>query len=290
MSDVARRILLTLAVLTLLEALGPEAAQAQYFRRPDSNLNPAILQIDELAVLGRSIDPATELIDHAGKPFRWGDLAGKPTLLVLSYYTCDGSCAVINENLHDLLKKTPSLKPGADFNLITLSFDRRDDLLATGAFRKQLSLADELAPVWTFATFKNEADLKAQTENIGFKFFWSPPDQIFLHPGVYLFFSPEGRLSRILYQQDIDAKDVQLALLDAREGQFRPSEVVNYALSLCYSYNYRDGKYRLSIPVFVGAGALATGILTFAGSALVFRTRRQTRSKEDLRDVAAQRT
>ncbi len=278
MSEVARRIFFSLAVLTLLEAFGPAAAQAQYFRRPDSNLNPAILQIDELAVLGRSIDPATELVDHAGKVFRWGDFAGKPTLLVLSYYTCDGSCAIVNENLHDLLKHTTRFKPGADFNLVTLSFDRRDNLESTGAFKKQLALADELAPVWTFATFKNEADLKAQTEKIGFKFFWSPQDGIFLHPGVYLFFSPEGRLSRVLYQQDIDAKDLELALLDAREGQFKPNEIVNYALSLCYSYNYRDGKYRLSIPVFVGAGALATGILTFAGSALVFRMRRQAQS------------
>lgn len=279
MSDLAARIVFGLAVLMLLEALGPEVAQAQYFRRPDSGLNPAVLQIDERAVLGRSIDPATELIDHAGKMFRWGDMAGKPTLLVLAYYTCDGSCAVINENLHDLLRKTTRLKPGPDFNLITLSFDRRDDLETTGAFRKQLELAGELAPVWTFATFRSADDLKTQTEKIGFRFFWSAQDGIFLHPGVYLFFSPEGRLSRILYQYDIDANDVQLALLDARQGQFRPTELVNYALSLCYSYNYQDGKYRLSIPVFVGAGALATGILTFAGSALVFRSRRQYRQR-----------
>ncbi|MBI5262101.1 MAG: SCO family protein [Bradyrhizobium sp.] len=278
MSDVARSIFFGLAVLTLLEAFGPAVARAEYFRRPESDLNPAILQIDERAVLGRAIDPATELVDHAGKVFRWGDLAGKPTLLVLSYYTCDGSCAVINENLHDLLKQMTGAQPGTDFNLVTLSFDRRDDLKSTDAFRKQIALADGLAPVWTFATFKNEADLKAQTEKIGFKFFWSPQDRIFLHPGVYLFFSPEGRLARILYQQDIDAKDVQLAVLDAREGQFKVSEIASYALSLCYSYNYQDGKYRLSIPVFVGAGAFAMGILTFAGSALVFRMRRQTQS------------
>lgn len=274
-----RKILFFIAALTLFQASGAVDSKAEYFRRPVSDLNPAILQIDERAVLGRSIDPSTELIDHAGRSFRWGDLAGKPTLLVLSYYTCDGSCAVVNENLHDLLRKTSRLHAGNDFNLVTVSFDRRDTLETTDAFRKQLELASELAPVWTFATFKNEADLRAQTEKIGFKFFWSPPDQIFLHPGVYLFFSPEGRLARILYQQDIEAKDVELAVLDAREGNFKVSELANYALSLCYSYNYQDGKYRLSIPVFVGAGAFASGVLTFAGSALVFRLRRQSQSR-----------
>jgi len=274
-----RQILSCLAFLMLLQASGTVAAQAEYFRRPDSDLNPAILQIDERAVLGRSIDASTELIDHAGRGFRWGDLAGKPTVLVLSYYSCDGSCAVVNANLHDLLRKTTRLKAGDDFNLITVSFDRRDNLETTGAFRKQLELAGELAPVWRFATFKNEDDLKAQTEKIGFKFFWSPPDQIFLHPGVYLFFSPEGRLARVLYQQDVDANDVELAVLDAREGNFKISELGKYALSVCYSYNYQDGKYRLSIPVFVGAGAFATGVLTFAGSAMVFRLRRQSQSR-----------
>lgn len=274
-----RKVLLGLFASALLQAASAEEALAQYFRHRDSDLNPAVLQIDEQAVLGRAIDPQTELIDHTGRLFRWGNLAGKPTILVLAYYTCDGSCSVVNENLHGLLKQMPRLKAGQDFNLVTLSFDRRDTLESTGAFRRHLDLADELAPAWTFATFKDDAALKAQTEKIGFKFFWSPQEGLFLHPGVYLFFSPDGGLARVLYQQDIDADDVKLALLDARQGQFKPSEVVNYALSLCYSYNYHDGKYRLSIPVFAAVGALASGLLTFAGSALVFRMRRQTQPR-----------
>lgn len=263
----------------VLQAWPIEEASAQYFRHRDSDLNPAVLQIDEQAVLGRAIDAQTELIDHAGRSFRWGEYAGKPTILVLAYYTCDGSCSTVNDNLHGLLKQMSRFKAGQDFNLVTLSFDRRDTLETSGAFRRHLDLADELAPVWTFATFKDENALKAQTEKIGFKFFWSPQDGLFLHPGVYLFFSPDGRLARILYQQDVDADDIKLALLDARQGQFKPGEVVNYALSLCYSYNYQDGKYRLSIPVFIAVGALASGVLMFAGSALAFRMRRQTQPR-----------
>ncbi|MGO4870195.1 MAG: SCO family protein [Roseiarcus sp.] len=268
-----------LAIVGLLSALGATDASAQYFSHPESVVNPAILQIDERAVLGRSLDPQTELIDQNGRNFHWGDLVGKPTLLVLSYYSCDGSCALINANLHDLLNEITRFKAGADFNLVTLSFDHRDTLKTTNAFRKNLGLSDELASAWTFATFKNEADVKTETEKLGFKFFWSPEDGLFLHPGVYLFFSPEGRLDRILYREDVGAKDVELALLDAREGKFRPSEVIDYAFSLCYSYSYRDGKYRLSIPLFVGVGALTIGLLTLAGSVLSFRLWRQTQPR-----------
>lgn len=251
-------------------------ANAQYFKRPDSDLDPKVLRIDEKAALGRAIDPTTELVDQTGRNFKWSALAGKPTIVVLSYFTCDGSCSLINATLLGLLRQVKRFRPGEDFNLLTVSFDRRDDLATTGAFQRHLELTGDLASAWTFATFKNEADLTAQTEKIGFKFFWSPPDGVFLHPGAFLFFSPKGELARVLYHPDVDASDVELALLDARNGDFKVNELASYAISLCYSYSYHDGKYRLSIPTIVGVGSLALGIATLTGAALLFRSRRRT--------------
>lgn len=258
------------AVVAVLVALACPAS-AQYFRRPVSEIDPRIMLIDEKAVLGAKLDPATAFVDQDGKDRSWGEFLGKPLVLVLSYYSCDGSCSIINSNLAELLKGVDRIVPGEDFRVLTLSFDRHDSLSTTGAFRKHLSLAGPLADNWTFATFKNEADIAAQTEKIGFKFFWVPEDKLFLHPGAFLFFSPEGRLIRVLYQQEVAPGDVQLAVLDARQGQFRPTEIINFALSLCYSYNYHDGKYRLSIPIFVMLGAFLFGITLFAGSAAYYR-------------------
>jgi protein SCO1/2 len=258
--------------MALMLAVGSAAAEAQYFRRPVSELDPNIMLIDEKAVLGAKIRPETPFIDQDGKEFRWADMLGKPTVLVLSYYSCDGSCSIINSTLAELLRDVKFQRAGEDYRILTLSFDRHDTLATTGAFRKHLSLAGPLAEHWTFATFKNEADLKSETERIGFKFFWSPEDRVFLHPGAFLFFSPEGALARVLYQDAITGRDVDLALLDAKQGQFRPGELINFALSLCYSYSYHDGKYVLSIPVFVGLGALGVGLTTLFGSMLVYRT------------------
>jgi protein SCO1/2 len=265
------------AIPALLLALGAADAATPYFRRAPSDLNASILQIDEKAALGRSMDADTPLIDHTGRTFAWRDMFGKPTILVLAYYTCDGSCAVVNMALLDLLKQAKRLRPGTDFNVITLSFDRHDTLETTGAFRRHLDLTRELAASWTFATFRNEADLTTQTEKIGFKFFWSPADRIFLHPGAFLFFSPEGKLARVLYQQEIEGRDIELAVLDARQGQFAPREVINFALSLCYSYNYQDGHYSLNMPLFIGLGALASGLTTFLACILVFKITRRKR-------------
>jgi len=264
--------------LLLMAAAHPDLAQAQYFRRPISTLDPNIMLIDERAVLGAKIAPTTPLINHEGRELTWGDMQGKPTVLVLSYYSCDGSCSIINGTLADLLKNVTAVEPGVDFQVLTLSFDRHDDLKTTDAFKKHLAIAGPLAANWTFATFKNEGDLKSETEKIGFKFFWSPEDRIFLHPGAFLFFSPDGRLIRILYQDAIDSRDVELAILDARQGQFRPVEVIKFALSLCYSYSYHDGKYVMSIPIIVGVGALVFGLLTLFGSIILFKHQKQTLS------------
>lgn len=275
MLSVAEKMLVSLMLAVLLTVGVADTSSAQYFRRPVSALDPSIMQIDEKAVLGRAIDPATPLIDHRGRAFRWGDFLGKPTILVLAYYTCDGSCAVVNTVLADLLKQTSRLRPGEDFNVVTISFDRHDTLETTGAFKKHLDLTKDLDAQWTFATFANETDLKAQTEKIGFKFFWSAEDRTFLHPGAFLFFSPEGKLARVLYQQEVGPKDVELAVLDSRMGQFKPREVLNFALSLCYSYSYQDGKYGLNIPLFVGLGALLTGLTTFIAFVLLYRGSRR---------------
>lgn len=256
-------------------ASGMAEAASIYFRRANSQLDPTVMQIDERAHLGKEIRPETRLVDEHGKAFTWGDMLGKPVILVLSYYTCDGSCSLINQSLADLLKDVKAVKPTEDFRVITLSFDRHDTLAATAVFRNHVALSGEMGGAWTFGTFADENELKAETERIGFKFFWSPEDRIFLHPGAFLFFSPEGKLVRVLYQQEVEARDVELAVLDAKRTILRPREVINLALSLCYSYNYADGKYRLNIPIFVGLGALLGGLMLLALSIVIFITKRR---------------
>jgi protein SCO1/2 len=275
-----RAVFCTLAAMmgaVLVWSSSAETALGQYWRPPVSDLDPRLMIIDERSVLGNKIDPGTEFIDDRGRTFRWDAMLGKPLILVLSYYTCDGSCSIINGALADLLRKVKAVKAGEDFRILTVSFDTHDTQQTAGAFRERLNLPANVAGAWTFATFKSEEDLKKQTGKVGFKFFWSPQDQVFLHPGAYLFFSPEGKLSRVLYQQEVDARDVELGILDANVEHIRPTDIGNLVLSLCYSYNYKDGKYQLNIPVYVGFGALLFGLLTMFGSMVFYKIRRKGR-------------
>ncbi len=263
--------------LTLMLSMSAGTAFAQWWHPPVSDIDPRLMYIDQNSVLGNKIDPGTELTSDLGRGFRWEEMLGKPFILVLSYFTCDGSCSVINQDLAGLLKDVKAVKAGEDFRILTVSFDRHDTLKTAAAFRERLALPAKLAGAWTFATFNSEDDLKKQTERFGFKFFWSPQDKAFLHPGAYLFFSPEGTLSRVLYQQDADARDVELAILDANLDHIQVTDISNLVLSLCYSYNYSDGKYQLRIPIFVAVGALLFGVLTLSGSLIFYRIRRKGR-------------
>ena len=64
-----------------------------------SRIDPAIMQIDESKYLGQPLDPKTAFVDEQGQSFTLAQVLGKPTILVLSYFGCDGSCPTINQNL-----------------------------------------------------------------------------------------------------------------------------------------------------------------------------------------------
>ena len=260
-------------------ALATFPAKAQYGGNvPVSDIDPSVFHIDEKRYLGAKIDGAVDLIDSQGNEFKLGDMLDKPLILVLSYYTCDGSCSVINQDLNAQLAEVTGVTPGKDFNVLTISFDEHDTLESIGAFKDHLKMTEKMDGAWKFATFKNKDDIKPFSDAIGFKFFWSPQDRTFFHPGAFMFLTPkDGRLARVLYALNTGPQDIKLAVFDAKAGEFKPSELVEYAISLCYSYNYAEGKYTVSIPLFVGAGSLTLGITSFAVSVLWFRRRRRGR-------------
>ena len=256
------------------------AAKAEYNRVPESYIDPSIFQIDETKHLGAKVDADLILINEQGKEFKLSEKLGKPLILVLSYYSCDGSCSVINADLRDRLEGVSKVKLGEDFDILTVSFDKHDDLEKLGVFKQYLEETKKVGEGWTFSTMKDPEQIKPFANKLGFQYFWSPTDRTFFHPGAFLFLSAEGRLIRVLYSLNIEPEDVELAVLDAKQGQFRPSEIVNFATSLCYSYNYKEGRYTYNIPLFVAVGSLTLGVTAFSGSVLVFRRRRREREKE----------
>lgn len=265
-----------LGVMAVLAAI-TGGARAEYGRIPTSEIDPAVLRIDEKQFLGVKPDPATPLLDDTGQQATLAQYEGKPLILVLSYYNCDGSCSLVNAELASLLDKVRQWQLGQDFHVLTVSFDAKDTPQTLSHFRSFLSLPKGAGEGWRFAVAGASETARKLADSVGFKYFWSAEDRAFLHPGVYIFLSSEGRVVRYLYNTNSRALDVELALTDAQADAIRPAQIVNYAVSLCYSYNFAEGRYKLNLPLFAGFSSLVFGVSLFLVSAMVYRRRSRGR-------------
>lgn len=268
-----RKGILTVLVVVVLALLGV-SAEAKFYRQHESDLDASVFRIDEAKFMGVKLDPELALIDESGQIRRFKEFTGKPVILIWSYFTCDGSCSAVNAELVNLLEKAKIKGIGSDVEILTISFDADDTLETLKAFKGKLAVPEALAPGWHFALFKNREKIEPATASTGFKFFWAPQDKIFYHPNVFIFLTPDGRISRYLYALVNTPKDVSLALMEAKEGQFKANETLDFAVSLCYSYNYKEGRYTFNIPLFVGVGSLMLGISTLIGSVFFYRFRK----------------
>jgi protein SCO1 len=254
--------------------IGSLPVEANYFQHRDSEIDPDMFRVNEKDFMGVKLDPNLELIGQDGTPLKISGFSGKPTILVWSYYTCDGSCSAVNTELKLLLEAVDQQTIGKDYQVLTLSFDKEDTLESLKNFRTYLELPPKWEKAWTFALLKDPSQIEKISKGTGFNFFWAPQDQIFYHTNVFILLSAEGRITRYIYALTNSEKDMGLALLEARKGDFKINEVIDFAIGLCYSYNYKEGRYTYNIPLFVGLGALFIGLSMLLGSVLLFRKKK----------------
>lgn len=245
-------------------------AQAGYGIQSPSDTDPAIVAISEDVYLGAVVEKNIFLEDINGKTFSLREILDKPVLLVFSYFGCDGACPTVNKTLKRTLAQVDGWKLGKDYYALTLSFNKNDNTKTLNKFLHEQGWKDKIPVGWKIATFQNPEDIVPFTRSLGFKFFWDPRDRVFLHPSVYFMLSPEGRITRMLYPNTINADDVELAITKAygNEITLSPKNMINLFIGTCFSYNYKDGKYTLNYPMFIAWGALIFGFLLLIGGSI----------------------
>lgn len=261
-----------MAVLALLLAVGTtlaEAVGANNVLRKDY-FDPSILKIDTSKYLGNYV-ANTEIILEDGKKAKLYDvLKGKPTILLFSYYTCEGSCPIRIDNLNKLIRKSGSLL-NRDFRVLVLSFDERDTLETLRKFKEGHG---PFTSQWVFGIIPKEK-IETLTGSTGFKFFFSERDKTFVHTNVYIFLAPDGRITRYLFGINPPEKDVRIALAEAEGGRISASSVVDLALLVCYTYDPSRSTFVVNPTIiFGGIGFLALGsviLIAFASNKLIKR-------------------
>ncbi|HEX7553648.1 MAG TPA: SCO family protein [Geothrix sp.] len=262
-----RRLLLAFTLTALAASAGLIKAQPS----PPA-LTPGEVGIDEK--LGATIPLDLELKGEDGKPVTLRQLIDKPTILTLNYFRCAGICTPQLGGVAEVLNRTEAI-PGRDLQVITVSFDERDE--PEVAAQKRTNYLNEITrpfppSAWRFLTGPG-ATTKALADAVGFKFKRDKDD--FIHAAAIIFLSPKGRITRYMYGVSYLPADVQLAAQEAARGEAQPT--INKFLKFCFSYDPAGRKYVLN------ATSIGATIIILAALIFVFaltRRGRKTKSEE----------
>ena len=76
--------------------------------------------------LGQYIPADAVFVDENGKQVNLKNFIDKPTIIAPVYLSCTHECPMLLGGLARVLGKLDMVKPGKDFQVITLSFDEKD--------------------------------------------------------------------------------------------------------------------------------------------------------------------
>jgi protein SCO1 len=261
-------------------ALGTGLAGASV-RAAEAPLSPEMRAIEVIDQRGESVDPELSFVDHTGAAVRLGDrFDGKRAVIVsLNYYRCRVVCSVQLNGLADGLRELEGWTPGDEnFRIVTVSMDPRetpeDAAKKRGTILASLGRGEDVG--WDFLT-GSELQIRALASQLGISYAYDAETDQYAHPGVLVFLTPDGRVSRYVYGLSYAARDLKLGVLEAGEGEIG-SPVEQLYLS-CFQYDASIGRYGpWAFGVMRIGGALIVLVL---GTVLAVLWRRERRSRSD---------
>ncbi len=232
--------------------------------------------------LGDKLPLDVQLTDTNGEVHPLAELfdGTHPVLLVLAYYECPQLCSVVLDGAVAAMRQLDAwgFALGAQYRVATISFDATERV--DQAARKQASVVGKLgrdARAWPFYV-AGEADVRALTERLGFKFLRDPRTGTLAHTAVVFVLTPEGVISRYLYGTDYAPRDLKLALLEASDG--KTGSFGDKILLRCFHYDAASRRYGLFIARFMQAGGLVIFVVVLLLLRAMWRHERRRAAKE----------
>jgi protein SCO1/2 len=208
--------------------------------------------------LGERVPMGLVFTDSHGRPARMQELfdGTHPVLLVLAYYECPQLCSLVLDGAVDAMTKLErwGFELGPQYRVATISFDANEHI--DQAARKQAAVVGKLGHDerdWPFFV-GDEANVRALTDRLGFKFLRDPRTGNLAHTAVAFVLTPDGVISRYLYGTDYPARDLKLALLEASDG--KTGSVGDKILLRCFHYDASTRRYGLFIARFMQVGGV----------------------------------
>lgn len=270
--------------------LAASAAQAQMI--PDNvgqssnGLPPGLVNVGFDPELHKQIPADAAFTDENGRSVQLKEYFGKkPVVLAFVYFTCPMLCNQVEQTLVGTLKMI-SFNPGADYEVVFISFDPSDT--PDAALKKKHEAMSRFArpgtePGWHFLTGSQEA-IDAVTQAADFRFNYDPKTKLFGHASGILLLTPEGRISRYFFGVDYPPSNVRLGLVDASSGKI--GTPVDHILLFCYQYDPTKARYSATVLTVIRMGGVVT-LFCMALGFMIFRRREHRpdasgKSRQDL--------
>jgi protein SCO1/2 len=273
-----RRLTSLLVLLAAVLTVGVAAP----VRAADPVLSPELKAIEVVDQRGQRIDPELRFVDHEGQSVRLGDLfdGERPVILSLNYYRCRVVCSVQLGGLADGLAPLDWVPGDENFQIVTVSIDPKetpaDAAKKRGTVLSQLGKGDDVG--WHFLT-GDELSIRALAAQLGISYAYDAEQDQYAHPGVIVFATPDGGVSRYVYGLSYQPRDLRLGVLEAGEGKI--GDAVDQLYLSCFSYDPSIGRYGpFAFGIMRIGGALTMLILGIFLLFLWRRERRRTRGAE----------
>jgi protein SCO1/2 len=259
-------------VSVLLLGVGSLSAHATVAEEP---LPPLLTQAGIEQRLDQVVPLGERFQDEQGRERSLAAYLGqRPVLLVPAYYGCAVLCSQILNGLAGSLSGM-SLRAGADFQVVVLSFDPQDTP-AQAAARKATVLRRYHRSGgeggWHFLTGREPA-IHRLMQAIGYRYAYDPGSGQYIHAAGLAVLTPQGRVASYLLGMDFAPRELRLRLVEAGDGKI--GSPLERLLLFCYKYDPRHARYGARVVRAVQTGAVLT--LLGLGSLLSFLFMKQRR-------------
>jgi protein SCO1/2 len=268
-------LLTAYAQFTQPQGNSPLYSSRPYEARAPSGLPKAVTGVGIDQKLNEQLPLDLVFKDENGENVKLGEYFGKkPVVLSLVYYQCPMLC---NQVLNGMVTafKVMTFQPGQEFEVVTVSFDPREN--ATLAAAKKNTYVNYLpearrvgaARGWHFLT-GDDASIKRLTEAVGFRYHFDEPTNQFVHASAIYVTTPQGKLARYFYGIEYAARDLRLGLIEAADNKI--GSPVDQLLLYCFHYDPATGKYGAVVMKMMRVGGIVT-LVAMAAMFLLFRRR-----------------
>lgn len=182
--------------------------------------------------------------DETGRQVRLGQLIVGPTIILPVYYGCTNVC---NYMQGGLARALPAVKrePGQEYWVLSVSIDETETPELAARYQKMyLTALNRPFPpgAWHFLT-GDAGTIKRFADAAGYRFQRRGRD--FMHPVASFVVAGDGMIVRYLYGTSFLAKDLTLALIEARQG--RVGGTIRKVVDYCFSFDPNSKSYEFNL-------------------------------------------